>query len=195
MFGPMTNVRAMGTPAQNAANRRNAQKSTGPTSREGKVAAAANALRHGSYASTATAIPRGRFAEKQGEVDEYVQGLVDALAPRDGLEHAQANRVAHYFLQCRRLRVFESEALAGDTVDDVSSDIDVLAAMVGRNADDLGAELAALRALNSAFERVTRIDTRIGRSLERALIVYYELRKRTPDSEFGETNPILTQGA
>src|ERR1700704_4341505 len=42
----------MPTPAQLAANQRNAQKSTGPTSDEGKARSSANSLSHGLCAST-----------------------------------------------------------------------------------------------------------------------------------------------
>ena len=40
----------MASPAQIAANRTNAQRSTGPTSPEGKARAASNSFKHGLYA-------------------------------------------------------------------------------------------------------------------------------------------------
>ena len=94
MFVLVANMPQMGTAAQNAANRRNAEKSTGPRSAAGKIVSATNALRHGAYASTAAAIPRGRFAEDQADVDAYVEGIIRSLSPRDDLELAQANRIA-----------------------------------------------------------------------------------------------------
>ena len=42
----------MASPAQLAANRRNAQKSTGPRTAEGKKRASLNALKHGMTAKT-----------------------------------------------------------------------------------------------------------------------------------------------
>ena len=189
MFVLVANMPQMGTAAQNAANRRNAEKSTGPRSAAGKIVSATNALRHGAYASTAAAIPRGRFAEDQADVDAYLEGIIRSLSPRDDLELAQANRIARYFLQYRRLGVLEAEALAGDTSDE--SNLDFIATIDHRSVDDVGRERAAYRALNSALEKVTRIDARIGRSLERAIIVFYELRKRASASDDGETNPIL----
>ncbi len=192
MFVLAANMPLMGTAPQNEANRRNAKKSTGPRSKAGKAVSAANALRHGAYASTAMAIPRGRFAEDQADVDTYVEGIVRALMPRDDLELAQANRIARYFLQYRRLGVLEAEALAGDTSDE--SGLELLATMDRKSIDELGKERAAFKALDSALEKVTRIDARIGRSLERAIIVFYELQKRDLESHHGETNPILGSG-
>ena len=40
-------------------------------------------------------------------------------------------------------------------------------------------------------KRSPESTARIGRSLERAIIVFYELRKRALASDDGETNPIL----
>ncbi len=60
----------MATPAQLAANRANAQKSTGPRSAEGKSASRFNALRHGADAAS-TVIPGEDPAEYQALAAEY----------------------------------------------------------------------------------------------------------------------------
>jgi len=60
----------MSTAAQVAANRANAQKSTGPTSEEGKAKSSANRLSHG-FASNATIMP--------GEDPEEFKALLDSL--------------------------------------------------------------------------------------------------------------------
>lgn len=170
---------------------RNARKSTGPTSAKGKSASAANALKHGAYAATASAIPRGHFAEDQEEVDAYLTAIVTSMAPRDDLEYEQAGRIARYFLRFRRLGLLEAEALAGDTAEDDGTGRELAALLSSRNFDDVDRERAAHRALNSAMEQATRIDARIGRSLEQAIIVYYELQRRELPNGIGETNPIL----
>ena len=194
MFDLMIIISSMGTAKQNAANRKNSRKSTGPTSAEGKSVSSANALRHGVHATTARAIPRGYFAEDQGEIDTYVSAIISSLQPRDQLEYEQAGRIARYFLQYKRLSLLEAEALAGDTVE--GNEFDELSAIrQGRNQEDLGTERAAISALSSAMERVTRLDSRIGRSLERAIVVYYSLQQRDLMADSGETNPILGPGA
>jgi hypothetical protein len=62
----------MATLRQIEANRRNAQKSTGPTSVTGKAAASMNALKTGLYAK-GLLIPGEKLAELQKLIDEYYQ--------------------------------------------------------------------------------------------------------------------------
>ena len=81
----------MATPAQIAANRANAQSSTGPRTREGKAASSQNALSHG--------LTTCDLVVKSGEKDEFTQftqdiwdevqplGVIEAVLCR-GLIHA-----------------------------------------------------------------------------------------------------------
>ncbi len=57
---------------QVAANRKNAQRSTGPRTQDGKARSRQSALRHGVYASVEVAVERGPFAEDPEEVDELL---------------------------------------------------------------------------------------------------------------------------
>lgn len=112
-------IRAFGTDgpgtatssAQAEANRRNAKKSTGPTSAAGKRRSAMNAMTHGIYAQ-AQAIPRGILAESTDEVDQYVGAIVEALAPRDAEEMVLAQRIATADLRLARLERYESVGMA-----------------------------------------------------------------------------------
>jgi hypothetical protein len=98
--------------ARIAANRRNAQKSTGPRSPEGKRRSSENATRHGAFSERGFPVRIGLFAEDPEEVDAYQAGIVQALDPRDDVEDAQAQLVALRYLQVRRLARFEAESLS-----------------------------------------------------------------------------------
>ena len=80
------------------ANRRNAQKSTGPKSAEGKSRSRLNGLKHGMRANLLV-LP-GEDAEAcQGRVD----GWIDSLKPRDEAEQYLAERAARISLQLDRI--------------------------------------------------------------------------------------------
>jgi hypothetical protein len=157
---------AMGTEKQNAANRANAAQSTGPTSRQGKRQSALNSLNHSIYSANPTAIPRGHFKEDPDEIKRYVAGIVEALEPRDALEDAEASRVIHG-------DVFTPSQNTGNL--------------------EAHAEESAALAIEHTLERASRIDSRIARGLERALIVYYQLRK-SRDSEVDTVEVLVESG-
>lgn len=74
------------------ANRRSAQRSTGPKTPEGKARVSQNAITHGGYASI-RAINRGHFREDQAELQAIVDGIKADLQPRNLLEDLTANQV------------------------------------------------------------------------------------------------------
>jgi hypothetical protein len=181
----------MGTERQNEANRVNAAKSTGPTSVDGKTRSARNAMKHGMYAELPSAVPRGLFDEDPEEVAAFVDRIVTDLDPRDNLEAAQAQRIGIYFLRLRRLDRFEAEALAGVTNSRLFNN-DRSKASPG--AWESQAEESAGMAIERTMERASRIDARIARGLERALIVYYQLRVlRSDDVVADASNGPLSQ--
>lgn len=76
-----------------AANRRNAQLSTGPRTEEGKSRSRRNALKHGVLAS-ALLITKGEGAEEQAEFNELVCALYEDLAPVGVLEEILVEKIA-----------------------------------------------------------------------------------------------------
>jgi hypothetical protein len=93
----------MATPAQIAANRRNALKSTGPRTAAGKAASSRNALQHGLAAWAAVVL-----GEDPADLARFRAELVAALAPRDGREEVLAEVAAEAAWRLRR--VWRAEA-------------------------------------------------------------------------------------
>ena len=104
----------MASPAQIAANRRNAQKSTGPRTPEGKAAVAENALCHGLRSERVVI-----FDESVEELAAFAAGIHAALAPADKYEAALVDRIVH--IEWRLRRVWRLEAAA---IDDASAAAD-----------------------------------------------------------------------
>ena len=78
----------MATEKQIAANRRNAKKSTGPRTKQGKAISSKNALKHG-LLSHKTVIP----TESQAEFDLHRDHLLNELSPVGPTEAILAQRI------------------------------------------------------------------------------------------------------
>ena len=93
----------MATEAQMRANQQNAQKSTGPTSIEGKKKSSMNAVTHGIFSNIAI-LP--------GEDEAFIQKLrEDILAtyqPQDTMERCLVDRI--YIAMLRQIRLCQAEA-------------------------------------------------------------------------------------
>ena len=92
--------------AQIAANRRNAAKSTGPKTTEGKAVASRNALRHG-----LTACQLVLFDEGLADFRRFYTELLAALAPADAFEETLAERVVLGAWRLRRMGRIEAAVL------------------------------------------------------------------------------------
>ena len=134
----------MATPAQLAANQRNAQKSTGPRSAEGKSVSRFNALKHGVDAQTAT-LP--------GEDPDAYQALADAYdaqySPAGPTERFLLDTMIRADWQKQRLQTLESALLNRMLAE--SPDADILDLML---SDSPAAKLLArLQRQIAAHER------------------------------------------
>jgi hypothetical protein len=88
----------MTSEARMHANRRNARKSTGPRTPEGKGRVAHNAVRHGILCDLAV-LP----TESRAEFEEFRDALVGDLAPLGGLEQVLAERIVAGSWRLRRV--------------------------------------------------------------------------------------------
>ncbi len=90
-------------------NRRNAQKSTGPKSAQGKAWSRRNALKHGVLASQAVLTTlEGRHGRKAFE--DLAEGLVQDFAPVGTFEQVLVQQIAACIWRQRRLLMFENRA-------------------------------------------------------------------------------------
>ncbi|MBZ5516390.1 MAG: hypothetical protein LAN62_16385 [Acidobacteriia bacterium] len=89
------------TTAKLAANRANAQRSTGPATPEGKARASRNSLKHGCYAeaSRETMLALGEDPE---EFDALLADLLDAYAPEDAIGRQMVEDLAKLYWRQRR---------------------------------------------------------------------------------------------
>jgi hypothetical protein len=98
----------MSTQKQMEANRRNALKSTGPRTPEGKAKVAQNAVKHG-ILSKLTILPE---VESQDEWEAHVSRVLDDLQPVGYLEQVLAEDIAATLWRLARARRYEAEAAA-----------------------------------------------------------------------------------
>jgi hypothetical protein len=96
---------------QLAANRRNARRSTGPTSRAGKAVSRWNALKHGLLARQV--VVRGYFHEEsEQEFKQLCQEHRLSLAPIGPLEEMLVGQIVMVLWRLRRVRIAESGEIA-----------------------------------------------------------------------------------
>jgi len=94
------------------ANRKNAQKSTGPKTPEGKAKSAQNATKHG-----LTATHNVIKGESQEEFDAHRQGFLDAFNPQTAVEHFLADHAASLAWRLKRANRIQNEIVSGMCLD------------------------------------------------------------------------------
>ena len=91
--------------AKLAANRANAQKSSGPKSDEGKARSSRNSFKHGLY-SKQLVLP----GENPAELDRLKADLFAEHQPTNTTEELLVNELAEQYWRIRRFRLFEAKA-------------------------------------------------------------------------------------
>ena len=136
------------------ANRRNALKSTGPKTPEGKDVVRLNALKHG-LRSEEILLP-GADEEALRELDEYLRA---ELQPVGELENLLIDRVVAAYWRLRRLSRVEAGIFIQESYGDVGdSDVSTLGLSFIRDGN--GA---------NAFSKLSRYETTMERGLYKAL--------------------------
>ncbi len=92
--------------AKIAANRRNAQRSTGPRTTQGKSVASLNSVKHGLTANQ-TVIR----SEDQAEFDLHREQILDELAPDTPIESFLADRIADLTWKLKRIGYIQNQTI------------------------------------------------------------------------------------
>ena len=146
---------------QNQANKRNAQKSTGPTTSEGKAAVRHNALKHGLVAEHVLLI-----GEDKDELRALGERMVAELQPEGELEEQLVEQIVAARWRLRRMHRVEAGIFEQELTSVTSSTFVVTrhneATMLGQSfiRDANGA---------NAFSKLSRYEIPIERSFYRAL--------------------------
>jgi len=159
----------MSTEAQILANRRNAQKSTGPRSRRGKAAVSQNAVKHGLLARQAII-----SSESQADFDLYRQQLLAELAPASPMESMLAERIVTLSWRLKRVCRIQNQTIDALNAGNTSSPLTKLTQSLFFKGVDRPQGDPSDSATHLALGRMAIKDFSNGRVLERLLM--YERR-------------------
>jgi hypothetical protein len=173
--------------SQIAANRANAQKSTGPRTADGKARSSQNAVKHGLTAKKGPVLP----GEDPAEFETFVEALFEDLAPHGATEVLHVEHIATIFWRLRRVPHFEAALMTY-----------VAAEVVSVFHDDPFQDTVQLPALDDAYSigrmfrvmlsqdqtgKLTRYEASLQKQLSQMLRDFEKLRNerraRTSDSQ------------
>ena len=164
----------MSTEAQITANRRNALRSTGPKSADGKLRASRNAIKHGINSQVTTL-----FNERQEDYDANIQAFVAKFQPQDDVERRLVERLADCEWRLIRARYIET-ATIDLQVEETYELIDERFETIQEPARVAYALQLLDRNQACAYENVQRQEARLHRHYERAYKTLREIQKNTP---------------
>ena len=162
---------------QRAANRRNAQKSTGPKTDHGKDRVRFNALKHGILAKTLI-LPGKKIHESRDEFDFLLESLIDDLKPTGTMQHILVEKIAVCYWRLSRVLREESRR--------IDSEIGF-----GLKQDDQYRANTALPRLES-LTSLTRYERTLETELNRTLDRLTRLQKLNPTPCHGNETAHLT---
>ncbi len=156
----------MATKAQVAANRRNAEKSTGPRTAEGKQAVAQNAVKHG-LAGRVDVIK----GEDQAEFDRYREALLAELRPRGAVEALLVERVVGLSWRLKRVERMQNEVFDALLADGATPLARLARSVIpGKAAEDDGLDLGRAVIKDFANSRVLDRLLMYERRMENSLL-------------------------
>jgi hypothetical protein len=191
------------TPAKLAANRRNAQRSCGPRTQDGRARASANALKHG-FRSRRILLP----GESAAEFEQFEAALHADFAPDGPLEEALVDRITLLLWRLRRVPWVEAGLLRAHAFENrrqrllnflLSDPPPVPAATrpvldrewrLAQGAEnDIGRAFERTVLRSDGLTKLARYETTIDRALHRALAQLAALRACRPRPRRGAEAP------
>jgi len=154
----------MTSEAQILANRRNAQKSTGPRTSEGKAAVSQNAVKHGLLATHVVI-----SSESQADFDLYRDQILAELTPASPMESMLAERIVSLSWRLKRARRIQNQTIDALNAPNTSNQLTKLTQSLLYKGQDQPQEDP-----NLALGRLAIKDFSNGRVLDRLLM--YERR-------------------
>ncbi len=172
----------MATAAQMAANRANAQKSTGPRTVEGKARVAQNAVQHGLLAEQV--VIQG---EDSGVFEAYREAMLEELSPVGPIETTLAERVVGLAWRLRRAERVQAEVFDALLVNEKTNPLVKLMRSIqtkggssreGSNEDHLVLGRTVVRdfAKDRVLDRLCMYERRIETSLYKTMAELQKLR-------------------
>ncbi len=156
----------MATKAQVAANRRNAEKSTGPRTPEGKTTVAQNAVKHG--LSGRADVIKG---EDLAEFDRHREALLAELKPRGAVESMLVERVVSLSWRLERVGRMQNEVFDALLANEATPLAKLARSLVpGKKAEDDGLDLGRAVIKDFANSRVLDRLLMYERRMENSLL-------------------------
>jgi len=159
----------MTTESQIIANRRNAQKSTGPHTPHGKAAVSQNAEKHGLSARRAVI-----SSESQADFDLYRGQILTELAPESPMESILAERIVNLSWRLKRVCRIQNQTIDALSAPDTSSPFAKLTQSLFSKGQHRPLDLPSESAPNLPLGRLAIKDFSNARVLDRLLM--YERR-------------------
>ena len=169
---------------QIVANRRNALRSTGPTSAIGKLSSARNAIKHGIYSQTTVL-----FNEDREDYDRNIRAFVTKFEPQDVVEHRLVERMADCEWRLMRARYIEAA-----TLDLQLDETEVIAEERFETIDEPSRLAYAMQLFDQAqisiYTAVQRQEARLNRQYQQAYRILQDMRKNAPHQKTSKNEPI-----
>ena len=176
------------SPKQLAANARNATRSTGPRTAEGKAAVSGNAVKHG-LCSQRTLIP----GEDPKRFAALREGIMTDVRPTGDTEYVLVERIATAAWRLKRATRYETSLIEDAMACAAQAMSDTGAAASdppGRNGlEAIGARGIALALGGAGFRTLTRYESGIERGMFRAIKELRSLRKNGDGLAFSGADP------